>query len=279
MAGQVAEPMMDADQEPLHEAVSACEGPDGIDEVRLLDGRVRLRQGRKGYRAGMDAALLAAALGPAAGIRVLEAGCGAGGGLLQAAMRWPDAHFTGLERDPAALALAQENIALNGLEGRVATLPGDVGGGFTSLGPAEQGLAPFDAAFANPPFFDDAGALRAPLPERRGAWIADHGLAAWVRFLIDAVRDRGRVMIIHRADRLGDMLAALAPRAGSVVIRPVSPFAEAPAKRVLVQAIRGGRAPLVLLPPLVLHDRSGPKHTVEADAILRGHAPLSWDQS
>jgi tRNA1(Val) A37 N6-methylase TrmN6 len=84
------------------------------------------------------------------------------------------------------------------------------------------------------------------------------------------------VVMIHRADRLGDILAGLAPRAGSVRIRPVQPHADEPAKRVLVKAVRGGRAPLVLLPPLVLHARGGAKHTAEADAILQGEAALDW---
>jgi len=48
-----------------------------------------------------------------------------------------------------------------------------------------------DAAFANPPFFDDAGALRGPAPERRAAWMADDGLAAWIGFLSKAVREGG----------------------------------------------------------------------------------------
>jgi tRNA1(Val) A37 N6-methylase TrmN6 len=43
-----------------------------------------------------------------------------------------------------------------------------------------------------------------------------------------------------------------------------------------VRAIRTGKAPLVLLPPLVLHDRTEAKHTPAAEAILRGEAALDW---
>jgi tRNA1(Val) A37 N6-methylase TrmN6 len=83
--------------------------------------------------------------------------------------------------------------------------------------------------------------------------------------------------MIHRADRLADLLALLADKAGSFRIRPVHPFADAPAKRVLLQARRGGKAPLVLLPALVLHERGAQaKHTDEAEAILRGDAVLGW---
>lgn len=244
---------------------------DQITEDSVLDGRVKLRQPARGYRAGVDAALLAAACDAAAGARVIEAGCGAGAALLAAAVRRPDARFVGVERDPAALTLARENIALNGLAGRVEAIAGDVALRFSGLG-----LAPFDAAFANPPFFDDAGALRGPAAERRDAWMADDGLEAWIGFLCKAVREGGTITLIHRADRLSDILALLAPKAGSVQVRPVLPFADQPAKRVLVRAVKTGKAPLRLLPPLVLHDREGGKHTAQAEAILRGAAALDW---
>jgi tRNA1(Val) A37 N6-methylase TrmN6 len=244
---------------------------DALTEDRLLDGRVRLRQPARGYRAGLDAALLAAACDAGAGQRVVEAGCGGGGALLAAAMRRPDTAFTGVERDAAALRLARENIALNGLEGRVEAVEGDVAVRFSSLG-----LEPFDAALANPPFFDDPDSLRGPAPERRSAWMADDGLAAWVGFLTKAVREGGAITVIHRADRLGDLLALLADKTGSIQIRPIHAFADAPAKRILVRAVKTGKAPLRLLPPLVLHERGGDKHRAEVEAILRGEAALPW---
>jgi tRNA1(Val) A37 N6-methylase TrmN6 len=250
---------------------------DEATDDRLLGGRVRLLQPSKGYRAGMDAALLAAACGARAGERVLEAGCGAGAVLFQAAARQPKAFFVGVERDLAALGLARENVSLNAVEGRVAVREGDVGRGFAGQGFLEPGEPPFDVALANPPFFDDETSLRPPAPEKRGAWIADTGLDAWTRFLLRAVKDgSGRVVMIHRADRLADLLALLGGQAGSFQIRPVHPFADQPAKRVLVRATKGGKAPLVLLPPLVLHDGSGAKHTAAAEAVLRGEAALDW---
>jgi tRNA1(Val) A37 N6-methylase TrmN6 len=230
-----------------------------------------LRQPRLGYRAGLDAALLAATCDARSGERVLDAGCGVGAALLAAAARRLGARFTGVERDPAALALAQENLALNGLADRVTVTEGDVAAGFRALG-----LSPFDAVQANPPFFDDASALRGPHPSRTDAYIAPEGLAAWLDFLIKAVREGGSITLIHRADRLGDILGGLTPKAGSVRVRPVQPFIDQPAKRVLVRAARTGKAPLVLLPALILHDRSEAKHTAEAEAILRGEKALDW---
>ncbi|WP_254601017.1 methyltransferase [Caulobacter sp. S45] len=234
-----------------------------------MGGAVRLRQPKTGYRAGLDAALLAASLGLQAGERGFEAGCGVGAVLLQAAARSPHAQLVGMERDPASLALAEANIAMNALQDRVRAVEGEVGRRFPALG-----LAPFDVAFANPPFFDDPGALRAPSPERMGAWMAEDGLAAWTAFLLKAVREGGRVVVVHRADRLADLLAGLGQGGGAFRIRPVHAFAGRPAKRVLVQATKAGRGPLALLPPLVL--REGDAGRPEADLVLRGEADLGW---
>ena len=249
---------------------SAMEIEVTFDEV--LGGCVRLCQPLHGYRAGLDAALLAAACDAEPGQRVIEAGCGVGGVLLPAAARRADARFVGVERDPMTYALTNTNILTNRLDDRIEVVAGDVAAGFRALG-----LAPFDAAMANPPFFDDAAAIRGPAPARTGAYIADDGLAAWTGFLLKAVREGGTITLIHRADRLADIMAELSPKAGSFAVRPIHPFADAPAKRVLVRAVKTGKAPLRILPPLVLHARDGAKHTAEAEAILRGEAALGWD--
>ncbi len=241
-------------------------------EDTILGGRVRLRQSVSGYRAGVDAALLAAACDAPARARVLDAGCGVGAVMLAAAARRREARFVGIERDAEAAMLARENIALNGWEARIDVIVADVAAPFSRLG-----LAPFDAVLANPPFFDDGGALRGPADAKRGAWLADDGLGTWTAFLVKAVREGGAVTLIHRADRLADLLAGLAPKSGSFQIRPLHPFADVPAKRVLIRAVKTGKAPLRLLPPLILHDRGGTKHTAETEAILRGEAGLAWD--
>ena len=104
---------------------------DSIVENALLGGRVRLRQPARGYRAGMDAALLAAAVAAEPGERVIEAGCGAGAVLMQIAARCQGVALTGLERDPAMAALARENAVLNGADAQI--VEGDVAAGFRAL--------------------------------------------------------------------------------------------------------------------------------------------------
>src|SRR5271167_1141167 len=98
-----------------------------VTEDRMLGGRLTLSQPVKGYRAGLDAALLAAACDARPGDAVIEAGCGVGAAMLAAAVRRPGVTFLGIERNPAALALAQTNIVANSLGDRVEAEEGDVG--------------------------------------------------------------------------------------------------------------------------------------------------------
>jgi tRNA1(Val) A37 N6-methylase TrmN6 len=250
-------------------STAAAAGSTPVREDLFLGGRLRLRQPVSGYRAGMDAGLLAAACAAGPAQSVFEAGCGAGAVLCQIAVRCPDVRLQGLERDPAMAALAGENLTLNGFGDRAAVQTGDV-----ADRPPPEDRGRFDWAISNPPFFDDPGALRAPGPGKRDAWLADDGLQAWLDRLSLTAREGGRVLLIHRADRLADILEGLKRRCGSFAVLPVHPFADAPAKRVLVRAIRGGRAPLVLHPPLVLHARHPDRPTDEAAALFAGEAAL-----
>src|SRR5580658_2938266 len=111
-----------------------------VTEDHVLGGRVALRQPAKGYRAGLDAALLAAACDAKPGERVIEAGCGVGAVMLAAAIRRPGASFVGVERDAVALALARANIVANALDERVEAMAGEVAG---------AGPPGFDAALCN----------------------------------------------------------------------------------------------------------------------------------
>ncbi len=97
-------------------------------------------------------------------------------------------------------------------------------------------------------------------------------MAQWIAAGLAALRAKGRITLIQRADRLGDVLAALAGPAGEVVVAPVWPKAGRPAKRVVVTARKGVATPLALAPGLVLHTEEG-GFTPQAEAILRGGEP------
>ena len=238
-------------------------------EDRLIDGRVRLLQPATGYRAAIDPVFLAAAIQARPGERMLDAGAGVGAASLCLALRLPSIHVTGLEIDPATVALARRNIALNGLEGRVEALAGSL-----ADPPAPIAAAGFDQVMTNPPF-TEAGTRPAD-PARALAHIeGELSLADWLRACIGLLKPKGTLTLIHRADRLDAILAALAGQAGEAAILPLWPMAGKPAKRVLVRARKAIASPATLPPGLVLHEADG-RYTAAAEAILRKGEGLSF---
>jgi len=236
--------------------------PDTID--RFLGGRVIVRQPARGFRAGLDAAMLAAAVPAQAGEDALELGSGAGTASLCLAARVAGAKVTGVEIDPELAALANANAEANGMAGRVWFVAADA----LAL-PAEL-RRPSDHAFCNPPFHGG----EAPPDVARARALKDEGrLAKWLAAGLKRTASGGTFTAILRADRVGEALAALPER--GVTICPLWPRAGEAAKRVILQARQGSRAPLAILPGLVLHEADG-RYTPEADAVLREGAALTY---
>lgn len=237
-------------------------------EDLFLGEQVRLIQPRKGYRAGVDAALLAAALGPLKpGARACEFGCGAGAALFSAAVFEPEALFVGVERDSGAAELARRNAALNAVEERIEIVEADALRWKEGRG--------FDAVFANPPWYAESE-ITAPPQARRGAWIDADGAGAWARAGLRALKPRGALTLIHTPQALPAILTALDGAAGSIAVKPVAARPGRAASRVIVRAVKGGRGAMQLLAPLILHEAGGGcGYTPEADAVLRGRARLA----
>ncbi|MGE0036313.1 MAG: tRNA1(Val) (adenine(37)-N6)-methyltransferase [Xanthobacteraceae bacterium] len=245
-----------------------------VTEDAVLGGRLRLLQPRRGHRVGHDAILLAAATPARAGEQIVDLGAGVGAAGLAVAARNPDVTVTLVEIDPALAALAAENVQLNGLAARVrvvvldATAPGRA---FASAGlPAETAMR----VMMNPPFNDPARQRTSPEPARRLAHaLPPDALPHWIRTAVRLLRPRGTLTLIWRADGVAEVLRALEPAFGEVQVLPVHPKPAAPAIRILVRATKLSRAPLSLLPGLILNDDEG-RPMPEADAVLRGHAIL-----
>ena len=233
----------------------------------FLKGALTIEQPVSGYRAGSDAVLLAAAAASFEGQNMLEAGCGVGTVLLSLAHLRADANLElhGLEKDPATVELALRNQAANHLAAHLTFEQGDV------LAPPDQLKGHFDLVFSNPPFFDDDRAIRDPLEARQGAYIIGAPLETWIKSMLAMAKPKGRFLMIHRADRLGDILAALGGRAGDIGVFPVRPRAGEPAKRVLVSGRKGSRAPLRLLAGMEMHpDAASGRFSSAYQAICEG---------
>jgi tRNA1(Val) A37 N6-methylase TrmN6 len=232
---------------------------------RLLDGRVIVRQPVKGYRAAVDPVLLAAAVRAKPGQKVLDAGCGTGAAMFCLLARVSGLAVTGLEIQQNHAVLAGQGIALNKFNETFIAV-GDI------TRPPPDMLNAFDIVLTNPPY-GDAGT---PPPNESLAVAHMEGeadLKAWIRGCLSCLRPKGRLVMIHRADRLSDILAAMHQGAGDIRILPILSKSNQPARRVIVDAGKERLSPDTLLPGLVLHEDSG-AYTSAADAILRHGGPL-----
>jgi tRNA1(Val) A37 N6-methylase TrmN6 len=245
------------------------EGLGALSEDAVLGGALRLRQPRRGHRVGHDAVLLAAACPAEPGERVVDLGAGVGAAGLALAARARDIKVTLVEIDPELAALAAENAALNGLSARVRSVALDAAAPARAF--AAAGLTPDSVArvLMNPPFNDPVRQRASPDRRRRLAHAAPREmLAAWIRTAARLLRPRGTLTVIFRADGLVDLGGALDAVFGAVAILPVYPKPDQPAVRILVRATKASRAPLSILPGLVLSDAAG-HPTPQAEAVLR----------
>jgi tRNA1(Val) A37 N6-methylase TrmN6 len=221
-------------------------------EDGFLGGQLRLRQPRTGHRAGHDAILLAAATSAQPGARVVDFGAGVGAAGLALARRVSDVAMVLVERDRTLAELARENAALNRLPAEVVVL--DIESGPENFAAAGLGPDSADGVLMNPPFNDRARHRPSPDKSRETAHVATATtLANWIHAARRILKSGGVLTLIWRADGLADILAALDRGFGSVSVLPVHGDPATPAIRVLVRAIKGGRAPAAIYPGLMLN--------------------------
>ncbi|MEO0427199.1 MAG: methyltransferase [Pseudomonadota bacterium] len=249
-----------------------------VSEDRLLGGRVRLLQPIAGYRAATDPVLLAAAVPAARGETVLELGLGAGAASLCLAHRVLGIAVTGLEVEPGYIALARLNAARAGAA--IDAMPGDV-----MAMPPTLRQRRFDHVILNPPFHAHGPASPVAARDRahREQGVEGADLAMWLSAALKRAKPRGRITLIHLAERLPEIVTALHGPAGEIRVLPLAPRAGRPAGRVIVTARTQVASPFRLLAPLVLHAGAvhvadGDDFTPEARAVLRDGGALSLSE-
>jgi len=241
--------------------------PDG-----LFGGLLQLHQPARGHRAGTDAVLLAAAA-PLGARRIIDLGCGVGTVGLRVAQT-QSAIVQLIDKSADILGYCRQNIAGNGLSERAICIEADcLSRDFPAREACLSGWA--DVVLTNPPFALADAVRASPTPLRAEAHVLAGTLEGWVKAALKCLVPRGQLVMIHRADALPAILTALQGRFGGATVRFVHPRAGEPAHRLLIRATRGSRAPLMVLPPLVLHQADG-RFTPEAAALHAGEAVLGW---
>jgi tRNA1(Val) A37 N6-methylase TrmN6 len=244
-------------------------------EDAFLGGQLRLRQRKSGHRAGHDAMLLAAATPARSGDRVVDFGAGVGAAGLAVARRVAGIELALVEIDQGLADLARGNAAANAIAADVIVL--DVTSAAAAF--AAAGLSPdsVDVVLMNPPFNDPARHRASPDKTRELAHVATVAtLESWIHAGRRILKSGGVLSLIWRADGLVELLAALDRGFGSLAILPVHSDAATPAIRVLICAIKGGKAPTRMHAALLLKDESGvPNKQVQEILAGKGVLPLA----
>jgi len=243
-----------------------------VTDDTFLGETLSILQPRKGYRAGIDAVLLASTVAAYAEqeINVLDLGAGVGVVGLAIAARLPRARVVLLEKQSRLVALAQRNVDRNALADRVSVESRDI------VNDGSQGVPAitFDHAVANPPFYDPS-AVRVPpddIKAKAHVMPAD-ALENWFRLMAHALKPGGNMTVIHRVEALPELLQHAVGRFGALEIQPVQAFAGQAGNRIMLRGTKGSRKPLRILPSLIIHDEDR-SYRPEIERVLRSPTGL-----
>jgi tRNA1Val (adenine37-N6)-methyltransferase len=242
-------------------------------KMLTLDGlkEIKVYQHKDGYRFSIDALLLYSFINIKRVQNIADLGAGSGIIGLLLAKKYPSASVLLIELQKSLAALAKKSIALNKLQDRVNILNADLKHLCKELsesyvrhsqtGIYESQITPesFDLVVSNPPFRKPGSGKLSDGDERA---IARHELMLPLHQLIKAVsillKHHGRFCMIHLPERIADIiremsLHCLEPKR----IRFVHSYSDSPAKMVLIEAVKGGRASLKVESPLIVYNRDG----------------------
>lgn len=233
-------------------------------EETLWNG-ITMIQPENGFRLGADSILLAQFLSLPKGAKVADLGSGCGTlGLLLCASDAACA-VTGVEIDGEAHRLALENIARNGLEGRLSSVPGDVRE-IRALLPAGS----FSCVISNPPYFPAGSgtASRENAAARSEKTLSIGELCAAAAWLLP---NGGRFALAYRPERLCDLFCAMREHGVEPKrVQFVRHSADSPVFLALVEGRRGGRPGLTFLPDFCVYTPDGAETEAYRAACHRG---------
>ncbi len=241
----------------------------------FLGGKLKIRQPKQGYRAGIDPVLLAASVNAHIGDDILDLGCGVGVASLCLSYRIAGLNIYGVEIQSDYAALASENGKLNSANLNV------INADIAKLPDCLRQMQ-FDHILANPPYFDGLASMSSFNKGRDISRILNTPLVDWVSVMAQRLKQKGWAHLIYRVDQFDTLFPLLTSRFGSFVLTPIVPRADSEAELIIIHMRKSGRAALRLESPLCLH--KGLKHIEDAgnysekvEDILRGRGALtSW---
>ena len=162
----------------------------------------KVLQKKQGFRFSIDAVLLVHFIQPKAGQQLLDMGTGSGVIPLLIAARHQQVTIDGIEIQPAIAEMAQRSVLYNGQQERITIRQQDL----TQL--PKDYARKYDWVVSNPPFFPIGSGKFSPNSQMA---MARHEVGCTLDDVVKSasycVNDRGHFAMIHRAERLPEILS------------------------------------------------------------------------
>lgn len=165
----------------------------------------------------------------------------------------------GVEIQPEAVELAQQNVVLNNFGDQITIFHEDI-----KIFATSNKEDKVDVVVCNPPFF--------PIKERSNLKLAPLKNAARHEIYIDLetiiksaatlLKDKGKLFMIYHIERLDELLIFLKQEQFSVKrMQVVYPKIDKPANLVLIEAVFKTNTGMIVEPPLICHQQDNSYHS------------------
>lgn len=234
----------------MHEVIIYSD--ETLDDL-LIQG-LRIIQKSKGFRFTLDSVLLSHFATLKEGDRVADLGTGTGIIPLILSTRAKKLKIMGVELQPPLAEMAHRSVKLNKLEEKIEIVEGDIRNIHKVIGGGQYTLVT-----ANPPYWSLSEGFPSPAETKA---LSRHEISCSLEDFVASASKllnyQGRFALIHRADRLMDIIVLLRryqlePRR----MRFIHPYLGKQARHVLLEAKKSAPPELKVLPPLVVYEAPG----------------------
>ncbi len=214
----------------------------------------RLIQKPKGFCFGVDAVLLSHFARVKKGQKVLDLCTGSGVIPILMAANTAGEHFTGLELQEDYADMADRSVQMNGLEGRIDIVCGDVRKIRELFQPAS-----FPVVTVNPPYMTDHHGLKNLYEPKT---IARHEVTISLEDVIAAASyvmpENGTFYMIHKPFRLAEIFQVMKQyRLEPKRMRLIQPYVDKEPTMVMVEGLKGGKQRITIEPSLIIYEAPG----------------------
>jgi len=198
----------------------------------FLDGKIKIYQPKNGYRAGIDAVLLASCVQVFKKCKILDIGSGTGVISFFIASKYKNVEIVGIEKNFKYYSLSMRSLRLNKVKSKIKFFNKD----FKHISNMKS-----DIIVSNPPWFRQNSTYKSYNSLLNDAKIESLKLDLWIEKVLINLNSTGEYYTIFPYRRIEEMIKILRNHFKSVKIYPVSSFKSKPPDKAIILAKRSGK--------------------------------------